>query len=86
MAHLRPEMCPIGAFTIYHHYIHDVKDITKALEIDWSLNSSWRQVRILIFTFNSFMLMFSCAFRFGFYMDTSSQQRRIQNQASTHYM
>ena len=33
MAHLRPEMCPIGAFAIYHHYIHDVKDITKALEM-----------------------------------------------------
>ena len=40
MAHLRPEMCPIGAFAFYHHYIHDVKDITKALEIDWSLNLS----------------------------------------------
>ena len=79
-------MCPIGAFAIYHHYIHDVKDITKALEIDWSLNSSWRQVSILIFAFHSFMLMFSCAFRFGFYMDTSPQQHRIQNQASTHYM
>ena len=44
MAHLRPEMCPIGALAFYHHYIHDVKDITKALEIDWSLNSSWRRV------------------------------------------
>jgi len=49
MAHLRPEMCPIGAFSFYHHYIHDVKDITKALEIDWSLNSSWRQVCCFFF-------------------------------------
>ncbi|KAF8816577.1 hypothetical protein BYT27DRAFT_7229903 [Phlegmacium glaucopus] len=47
IAHLQPEMCPLGAFAFYHHYIHDMKDITGSVNIDWSINKSWRQVRIL---------------------------------------
>jgi hypothetical protein len=44
IAHLRPELCPLGAFAFYHHYIHDVKNISGSLQIDWSVNKSWRQV------------------------------------------
>jgi hypothetical protein len=42
-------LCPLGGFAFYHHYLHDVKDITKVLKIDWSLNKSWRQVMLLFF-------------------------------------
>ncbi|KAF8202063.1 hypothetical protein K438DRAFT_1716644 [Mycena galopus ATCC 62051] len=47
IAHKNPEMCPFGAFAFYHHYIHDEKNITESLKIDWTRNSSWRGVRIL---------------------------------------
>ncbi|KAF8141005.1 hypothetical protein K438DRAFT_1995458 [Mycena galopus ATCC 62051] len=47
IAHENPDMCPFGAFAFYHHYIHDEKNITETMEIDWTRNSSWRQVRIL---------------------------------------
>ncbi|PPQ74282.1 hypothetical protein CVT24_001198 [Panaeolus cyanescens] len=47
IAHMDPMRCPLGAFAFYHHFIHDVVDITNALEIDWSLNKSWRQIRVL---------------------------------------
>jgi len=40
-------MCPLGAFGFYHHYLHDVKDITTSLKINWSVNNSWRQVVLL---------------------------------------
>jgi hypothetical protein len=52
IAHLQPEMCPLGAFSFYHHYIHDVKDITASVNINWSVNKSWRQVgffKVMIF-------------------------------------
>ncbi|KAJ7727166.1 hypothetical protein B0H14DRAFT_2640954 [Mycena olivaceomarginata] len=42
-----PEVCPLGAFAFYHHYIHDVMDISSKLKIDWSINKSWRQIRVL---------------------------------------
>ncbi|KAF8130928.1 hypothetical protein K438DRAFT_1643350, partial [Mycena galopus ATCC 62051] len=47
IVHKNPEMCPFGAFAFYHHYIHDEKNITESMKIDWTRNSSWRQVRIL---------------------------------------
>jgi hypothetical protein len=37
-------MCPLGAFAFYHHYIHDVMDISAKLKINWSVNKSWCQV------------------------------------------
>ncbi|KAJ7756996.1 hypothetical protein B0H16DRAFT_1314634 [Mycena metata] len=45
IANKNPQMCPLGAFAIYHHYIHDEKAITK--NVDWLRNSSWRDIRIL---------------------------------------
>ncbi|KAF7371838.1 hypothetical protein MVEN_00040600 [Mycena venus] len=47
VANKNPEMCPLGAFAFYHHYIHDVVDISAKLKIDWSVNKSWRQIRVL---------------------------------------
>lgn len=49
IANKNPEMCPLGAFAFYHHYIHDEKKITETLNIDWSVNKSWRQVRYIQF-------------------------------------
>jgi hypothetical protein len=39
-----PERDPLGALALYFHYIFDVRDITKEVEIDWSLNKTWRPV------------------------------------------
>ncbi|KAJ7019185.1 hypothetical protein C8F04DRAFT_916431, partial [Mycena alexandri] len=47
VANKNPEVCPLGAFAFYHHYIHDVMDVTSTLKIDWSINKSWRQIRVL---------------------------------------
>ncbi|KAJ7867002.1 hypothetical protein B0H14DRAFT_2732146 [Mycena olivaceomarginata] len=47
VANKNPEVCPLGAFAFYHHYIHDVMEITSKLKIDWSVNKSWRQIRVL---------------------------------------
>ncbi|KAJ7916427.1 hypothetical protein B0H13DRAFT_2449107 [Mycena leptocephala] len=47
VANKNPEVCPLGAFAFYHHYIHDVMDVTSKLKIDWSINKSWRQIRVL---------------------------------------
>ncbi|KAJ6548089.1 hypothetical protein B0H10DRAFT_2170043 [Mycena sp. CBHHK59/15] len=47
IANKNPEMCPLGAFALYHHWIHDDLEITDTLKIDWSVNKSWRQIRIL---------------------------------------
>ncbi|KAJ7495690.1 hypothetical protein B0H11DRAFT_1716656, partial [Mycena galericulata] len=45
--HLKPEMCPFGAFSFYFHYIHDEKNITETMKIDWTRNNSWRMIRVL---------------------------------------
>lgn len=29
------------------HFLHDVKDFTAHMEVDWSVNKSWRQARVL---------------------------------------
>ncbi|PPQ75836.1 hypothetical protein CVT26_001130 [Gymnopilus dilepis] len=47
IAHRDPMMDPLGAFLFYHHYIHDVANLTEAMGVDWSVNKSWRGVRIL---------------------------------------
>ncbi|KAJ7286609.1 hypothetical protein C8J57DRAFT_1216765 [Mycena rebaudengoi] len=44
---LKPEMCPFGAFAFYFHYLHDEKEITKSMNIDWTVNKSWRAIRVL---------------------------------------
>ncbi|KAJ7504099.1 hypothetical protein B0H11DRAFT_1853124, partial [Mycena galericulata] len=45
--HLKPEMCPFGAFSFYFHYLHDEKNITETMKIDWTRNNSWRMIRVL---------------------------------------
>ncbi|KAJ6513969.1 hypothetical protein DFH09DRAFT_1197104 [Mycena vulgaris] len=47
IAHMYPEMCPLGALALYLHYLYDVKQLTTIMDINWSLNKSWRQVRLL---------------------------------------
>lgn len=47
IAHRDPEMCPLGAFAFYLHYIHDFAKIDSKYNIDYTLNKSWRAVRPL---------------------------------------
>ncbi|PPQ96770.1 hypothetical protein CVT26_006269 [Gymnopilus dilepis] len=47
IAHRDPMMEPLGAFLFYHHYIHDVANLTESMGVDWSVNKTWRGVRIL---------------------------------------
>ncbi|KAJ7268872.1 hypothetical protein C8J57DRAFT_1608900 [Mycena rebaudengoi] len=47
IAHMRPEMCPLGSIALYLHWLYDEKQLTSVMEIDWAINKSWRQVRIL---------------------------------------
>lgn len=44
MPHLEAHMCPISALAFSCHWMHDVKNLTEELNIDWALNKSWRQV------------------------------------------
>lgn len=44
IAHRNPEMCPLGAMAIYHHYLHDYYKLGEKMDIDWTQNSSWRKV------------------------------------------
>ncbi|KAJ3752657.1 hypothetical protein EV360DRAFT_75166 [Lentinula raphanica] len=48
IAHLNPEQCPLGGFALYFHYLFDYNEgLTEKMDIDWSLNKSWRGVRVL---------------------------------------
>ncbi|KAK7014508.1 hypothetical protein R3P38DRAFT_3277089 [Favolaschia claudopus] len=47
VAHKNPEVCSMGAFAFYHHWIHDVLNVTEKLKVDWAWNKSWRQARVL---------------------------------------
>ncbi|KAJ7771090.1 hypothetical protein DFH07DRAFT_953710 [Mycena maculata] len=47
IANLKPEMCPLGAFAFYFHYIYDEKKIIETMGIDWASNKSWRPIRLL---------------------------------------
>ncbi|KAJ7835416.1 hypothetical protein B0H13DRAFT_2240081 [Mycena leptocephala] len=47
IAHRNPEMCPLGAMAIYHHWLHDEYDLTDKRSIDWAVNKSWRNIRLL---------------------------------------
>ncbi|KAJ7604786.1 hypothetical protein DFH06DRAFT_1275671 [Mycena polygramma] len=42
IAHRNPEMCPLGAMAMYHHWLHDHYGLTKKQSIDWAINKSWR--------------------------------------------
>ncbi|KAF4618297.1 hypothetical protein D9613_011520 [Agrocybe pediades] len=47
IAHRNPALCPLGALAFYNHFLHDIVNITEELGIDWSINKSWRKVRLL---------------------------------------
>ncbi|KAK7027621.1 hypothetical protein R3P38DRAFT_3315205 [Favolaschia claudopus] len=47
IAHLHPEKCPLGAFAIFLHWLYDVKELLSVMDIDFSVNKTWRQVRLL---------------------------------------
>jgi hypothetical protein len=37
-------MCPMGAITIYLHWLHDYYKLAERVDINWAQNSSWRKV------------------------------------------
>ncbi|KAJ7679310.1 hypothetical protein DFH06DRAFT_974792 [Mycena polygramma] len=47
IANIKPEMCPLGGFAFYFHYIYDEKKIVETLNLDYTINKSWRAVRVL---------------------------------------
>ncbi|KAJ6608481.1 hypothetical protein B0H10DRAFT_1815675 [Mycena sp. CBHHK59/15] len=47
IANLKPDMCPLGAFAFYLHYLYDEKNIIGSMSINWLINKSWRGIRIL---------------------------------------
>ncbi|KDR69528.1 hypothetical protein GALMADRAFT_230698 [Galerina marginata CBS 339.88] len=47
IAHRNPEMCPLGAFGLYLHYIHDVASIDENYDVDYTVNKSWRSIRLI---------------------------------------
>ncbi|KAF8517098.1 hypothetical protein JB92DRAFT_3307239, partial [Gautieria morchelliformis] len=48
ITHRDPLQCPLGAMVFYHHYLHDVYQLSTKLDIDWSVNKNWRNVRVLV--------------------------------------
>ncbi|KAJ7046156.1 hypothetical protein C8F04DRAFT_938937 [Mycena alexandri] len=47
IANAKPEMCPLGGFAFYFHYIYDEKKIIDTMKLDYKINKSWRQIRVL---------------------------------------
>ncbi|KAJ7772443.1 hypothetical protein B0H16DRAFT_1714643 [Mycena metata] len=47
IAHRNPELCPLGALALYLHWLHDHYGLTEKVSIDWALNKSWRNIRLL---------------------------------------
>ncbi|KAJ7125542.1 hypothetical protein C8R43DRAFT_1240832 [Mycena crocata] len=47
IAHRNAEVCPLGAMAFYHHWLHDHYELTKKMSIDWAVNKSWRNIRLL---------------------------------------
>ncbi|KAF8209033.1 hypothetical protein K438DRAFT_2012373 [Mycena galopus ATCC 62051] len=47
IANLKPEMCPLGGFAFYFHYIYDEKKIIDTMNLDYKINKSWHQIRVL---------------------------------------
>lgn len=81
IAHRKPEMCPIGALAILHHYLYDVRNLATMEQIDWSLNKSWRQV---CWTRLKCCKFLTDAFRrFEFYIVRNQWQVATASRAST---
>ncbi|KAF8199784.1 hypothetical protein K438DRAFT_1758867 [Mycena galopus ATCC 62051] len=47
ITNMKPEMCPLGAFAFYFHYIYDEKNIIETMKLDYTINKSWRQIQVL---------------------------------------
>ncbi|KAJ7768794.1 hypothetical protein B0H16DRAFT_1882008 [Mycena metata] len=47
IANAKPEMCPLGGFAFYFHYIYDEKKVIDTMKLDYKINKSWRQIRVL---------------------------------------
>ena len=45
MAHRNALICPLGALGFHLHFLFDRYKLQEKLDIDWSKNSSWRQVQ-----------------------------------------
>ncbi|KAJ7210917.1 hypothetical protein GGX14DRAFT_394536 [Mycena pura] len=50
IAHRNPEICPLGAMAMYHHWLHDHYGLAEKQSIDWAVNKSWRNIRLLFGT------------------------------------
>ncbi|KAF9489783.1 hypothetical protein BDN71DRAFT_1435158 [Pleurotus eryngii] len=48
IAHCDPVCCLLGAFTLLMHFLYNVKDFTRHMEVDWSMNKSWHHVCVLL--------------------------------------
>jgi hypothetical protein len=44
VAHKDPTKCPLGALAFYFHWLYDEYGLTEKMDIDWSVNKSWRAV------------------------------------------
>jgi hypothetical protein len=44
VAHKDPTKCPLGALAFYFHWLYDEYGLTEKMDIDWSVNKSWRGV------------------------------------------
>ncbi|KAG6848859.1 hypothetical protein H0H93_013373 [Arthromyces matolae] len=42
-----PVKCPLGAFALYLHFIHDYAKIDEKYDIDYMINKSWRSVFLI---------------------------------------
>ncbi|KAH9832021.1 uncharacterized protein C8Q71DRAFT_840905 [Rhodofomes roseus] len=47
MAHENPLMCPLGALAMHFHQLFDHFRLAEKLDIDWLVNKTWRQVRLI---------------------------------------
>ncbi|OAX30547.1 hypothetical protein K503DRAFT_778133, partial [Rhizopogon vinicolor AM-OR11-026] len=47
IAHVDPTKCPLGALTVYLHYLFDYYKLSDKMGIDWAVNKSWRAVRLI---------------------------------------
>ncbi|EIW62287.1 uncharacterized protein TRAVEDRAFT_35644 [Trametes versicolor FP-101664 SS1] len=47
IAHRDPHQCPLGALTFLLHFVHDQYELGRKLDIQWTVNKTWRQVRLI---------------------------------------
>jgi len=52
-------ICAMGAFALYLHYIHDVADVDTKYNIDYTVNKSWHAVSISVFLSHEILALIS---------------------------